>query len=336
MVLGEIKIKILVTGGSGFIGSSLVEKWVKDGHSIRVLDNGMRGKMRRLKSIEDEIEYLQGDVRDFDDVNNACKGMDVIAHLAYINGTEFFYTKPELILEIALKGVINTIDAALKNDIGQYWLMSSGEVYQTPEHIPTNETVSLKVPDPLNPRFSYGGGKIISELYALNYGLKYFEKVIIVRPHNVYGPDMGWEHVVPQFILRAHELNNSIKTGILPFNIQGDGSNTRAFCYIDDFTEGASMAFHKGSHRDIYHVGTSNEVSISEIAGRIVSLIGRDANIIAGSEPAGQTSRRCPDISKVSSLGYKPKVTLDAGLDRTIGWYLRNLDLKSTNKFASK
>jgi nucleoside-diphosphate-sugar epimerase len=89
--------------------------------------------------------------------------------LAYINGTEYFYTKPELILEIALKGVFNTVEAALKNNIGQYWLMSSGEVYQDPGQVPTSEKVELKVPDPLNARYSYGGGKIISELYALNF-----------------------------------------------------------------------------------------------------------------------------------------------------------------------
>jgi len=295
----------------------------------------MRGQLRRLTSVEKDIEYIQGDVRNFDEVNNACKGMDAVAHLAYINGTEFFYTKPELILEIALKGLINTIDAALKNNIGQYWLMSSGEVYQTPESIPTDESVSLKVPDPLNPRYSYGGGKIISELYVLNYGLANFDKVVVVRPHNVYGPDMGWEHVIPQFILRANELSNEYKIGALPFTIQGDGSHTRAFCYIDDFVRGADLAFTEGGHREIYHVGTSDEISITQVAEKIVSSIGRDARIIRGEEPAGQTLRRCPDISKVSSLGYRPKIDLDSGLKRTIDWYLQNLELKSTNTFAS-
>ena len=291
--------------------------------------------MRRLASVEDDIDYILGDVRNFDDVNNACNGMDAIAHLAYINGTEFFYTKPELILEIALKGVINTIDAAIKNNIGQYWLMSSGEVYQTPEHIPTNESVSLKVPDPLNPRYSYGGGKIISELYALNYGLANFDKVVVVRPHNVYGPDMGWEHVVPQFILRANELSQEHKSGLLPFRIQGDGSHTRAFCFIDDFVAGATLAFQEGGHRQIYHVGTSDEVSIAQVAQKIGLSMGRSLRVIGGAEPLGQTLRRCPDISKVSLLGYTPKINLDVGLKHTIDWYLKNLELKSTNTFAT-
>ena len=81
-------------------------------------------------------------------------------------------------------------------------LASSSEVYQTPPQVPTDESAPLVVPDPLNPRYSYGGGKIISELMAINYGRKYFERVLIFRPHNVYGPDMGFEHVIPQFALR--------------------------------------------------------------------------------------------------------------------------------------
>src|SRR3979409_549385 len=102
-------------------------------------------------------------------------------------------------------------------------LASSSEVYQTPPEVPTDEHAPLLVPDPSNPRYSYGGGKIISELMAINYGRKYFERVLIFRPHNVYGPDMGWEHVIPQFALRmkmAAELN---PVGVIPFPIQGSG-----------------------------------------------------------------------------------------------------------------
>jgi UDP-glucose 4-epimerase len=145
---------------------------------------------------------------------------------------------------------------------------------------------------------------------------------------------MGWEHVVPQFIVRAHELDKITQAGRLKFNIQGDGSNTRAFCFIDDFTEGAALAFQKGGHREIYLVGTNDEVSITQVAEKVVALVGRDAEIICGDEPAGQTSRRCPDISKVSALGYQPKVVLDTGLRLTTDWYRKNIDLKDANLVA--
>ncbi len=117
-------------------------------------------------------------------------------------------------LEVGVKGMINVIDGCIKENVKELVLASSSEVYQTPEKVPTDETVALSIPDPLNPRYSYGGGKIISELMAINYGRKHFDKVVIFRPHNVYGPDMGWEHVIPQFVLRMKNVceNNKEKT----------------------------------------------------------------------------------------------------------------------------
>ena len=95
--------------------------------------------------------------------------------------------------------MISVLDACRHHGIRELVLASSSEVYQTPPGIPTPENVPLSVPDPLNPRYSYGGGKIICELMAINYGRQGFDRVLIFRPHNVYGPDMGWEHVLPQF-----------------------------------------------------------------------------------------------------------------------------------------
>lgn len=318
-------MKILVTGGSGFIGSALVSKWLNEGHEITVFDNGIRGNTRRLRNIIDHINYIEGDVRDFEKLNKVSKGIDTIAHLAYINGTEYFYKMPDLILEIALKGLINTVDCAIQNKIENYWLMSSGEVYQTPLQIPTNESEMLKIPDPLNPRYSYGGGKIISELYAISFGRKFFKNVSIVRPHNVYGPDMGWQHVIPQFIQKASNLNKKESKGI--FTIQGGGSQTRAFCYIDDFVDGCSKAFMHGEHLGIYHVGTNEEIQIIELARRIIKYLKFEAHFEAIDDPLGQTNRRCPDITKVSKLGYRPQIDLTEGLSRTIPWYIENQKL---------
>jgi dTDP-glucose 4,6-dehydratase/UDP-glucose 4-epimerase len=185
--------RILVTGGSGFIGSALVKRLVFEGHFVRVLDNNIRGIRSRLDMVSNNIDFIKADIRDYSQVRKACKGIDVVHHLAYINGTEYFYTMPELILEIAVKGIMNVIDACKENSIKELYVASSSETYQTPTTVPTSESERLVVPDPLNPRFSYGGGKILWELLAINFGRKYFDKVVIYRPHNVYGPDMGWE-----------------------------------------------------------------------------------------------------------------------------------------------
>jgi nucleoside-diphosphate-sugar epimerase len=180
--------KVLVTGGSGFIGSGLVKALVKSGAQVRVLDDNSRGRPRRLHRVEEEIEFIGGDIRDADTVAKATAGMDEVHHLAFVNGTEFFYTQPDLVLDVGVRGMINVIDACRKHNVGNLILASSSEVYQTPPVVPTDETAPLSVPDVLNPRYSYGGGKLISELMAINFGRKYFERVLIFRPHNVSVP----------------------------------------------------------------------------------------------------------------------------------------------------
>jgi nucleoside-diphosphate-sugar epimerase len=319
--------KILVTGGSGFIGSSLVKALVRAGASVRVLDDNSRGSPRRLAGLEKDIEFIAGDIRDAAAVANAAKGMDEVHHLAFVNGTEFFYSAPELVLDVGVRGIVNVIDACRKHGIGTLVLASSSEVYQTPPAIPTDESAPLVVPDPMNPRYSYGAGKLISEIMAVNFGRKYFQRVLIFRPHNVYGPDMGWEHVVPQFALQVHRQSQQQPSGRLRFEIQGTGKETRSFCFIDDLVAGVMVMRDKGEHVGIYHVGTTDEVAIADLARRVADHAGREIELIPGKLAAGGTMRRCPDISKLSQLGYKPRVPLAQGLKPTLDWYWQNAGL---------
>lgn len=318
--------KYLVTGGTGFIGSALVKRLVKEGFKVRVLDNDLRGAAERLNSVKDKIELVKADIRDADAVREACKGIDSVIHLAYINGTEYFYKMPELVLEVGVKGMMNVIDGCIKENAKELILASSSEVYQSAEKIPTDETASLIVPDPLNPRYSYGGGKIISELLAINYGRKHFERVIIFRPHNVYGPDMGWEHVIPQFVVRMKEICKNTKDKKIKFPIQGTGKETRAFCFIDDFIDGLMLVLEKGEHMNIYHIGTMEEISIEKAAKEVGKYFGKEIEVVPGNEAKGGTKRRCPDISKLKKLGYKPKVSFEEGLKITAKWYGKNSD----------
>jgi len=316
--------KYLVTGGTGFIGSALVKRLVKEGCNVRVLDNCSRGKAQRLDEVIKDIEFIEGDIRDLDVVKKACNGVDSVFHLAFVNGTEFFYTKPELVLDVGVKGMVNVLDACIQEEIKELVVASSSEVYQTPPVVPTPETVPLSIPDPLNPRYSYATGKIVSEIMVINYGRKYFDRVIIFRPHNVYGPDMGEEHVIPQFARRMSEQIEKDLSPKIQFTIQGTGQDTRAFVYIDDFIDGLIILKDKGVHLGIYHIGTEEEVSIKEVAIEVGKCLGKELEIIAGEEAKGGTPRRCPDISKLKALGYLPKYKLIDGMPLTVKWYAEN------------
>ncbi len=316
--------RFLVTGGTGFIGAALVKSLLKAGHFVRSFDNNSRGKISKLGEFAKDVELVEGDIRDLNSVMTAAKSIDSVIHLAYINGTEFFYSKPELVLDVAARGMMNVLDACEKNNIKDFVLASSSEVYQTPPQIPTDESVPLIVPDVKNPRYSYGGGKIFCELMTLHYGKKIFDRASIFRPHNVYGPDMGFEHVIPQFVMRMKKL--SAKGG--KFEIQGEGKQTRSFIFIDDFTDGLMKIVEKGKNGEIYHIGTQDEISIRELALRIAKLMNRDIDFAFVEEPKGSTQRRLPDTTKLKSLGFKPIHTLDEGLQKTIPWYEKQGDIK--------
>jgi nucleoside-diphosphate-sugar epimerase len=313
--------RVLVTGGSGFIGSALVKALLRRGEAVRVFDDNSRGNLRRLSEVERDIELVSGDVRDAAAVDAAMRGIDEVHHLAFVNGTATFYSAPDLVLDVGVKGIVNVIDACRRHGVGRLVLASSSEVYQSPPHVPTDETAPLVVPDPLNPRLSYGAGKIISEMMVINHGRKHFERALIFRPHNVYGPDMGFDHVIPQFAVRMKRVIAGHASGVVPFPIQGSGEETRSFCHVDDLVQGVLVMRDKGEHLGIYHIGTTEEVTIADLARRIAGVAGREIGLAPSAVLQGSTPRRCPDISKLSALGYRPRVPLDEGLPPTLQWY---------------
>lgn len=314
--------RVLVTGGTGFVGSALVRGLLRAGARVRSLDNDWRGRTTRLDDVSGDVEIVHGDIRDKGAVGRAVAGVDAVCHLAAVNGTEFFYSQPELVLEVAVKGMTNVIDSCLEHGVRELVLASTSEVYQTPPTIPTGEDAPLSIPDPANPRYSYAGGKIISELMAINYGRRHFTRALIFRLHNVYGPDMGSEHVIPHLSLRLRDLcRGSAGPGPVRLPIQGTGRETRAFAYIDDAIEGILLLLRRGEHLGIYHIGTQEEVTIEQLAKEIGRCFGRDVEVVPGAPPPGGTKRRCPDISRLAALGYRPRTSLAEGLVPTVRWY---------------
>lgn len=298
---------ICVTGGAGFIGSAVVSRLLARRELVRVFDNFSRGQHKQPGAA-----YYEGDICDSAAVYDAARGCEEIIHLAYINGTPTFYSDPGLVLEVGVKGMVNLIDACNAWGIKKFTLMSSSEVARV--FVPGEQT-PLVIPDPFNPRYSYSAGKIISEMMAIHCGL--FDRLLILRPFNVYGPGMAKGHVVPDFITRMRKIR---KADLYPaFEILGSGSETRSFCYIDDFVDGFMLVRDGGEHRGIYNIGNPDEISILGLAERIAGLMGvRPLIEQKHGLREGEIARRKPDISKLQALGYQPKISLDEGLGRTI------------------
>jgi len=311
------KKTFLVTGGTGFIGSNITNLLIAKNYNVKVFDNNSRGNINKVKNIKKKIKFIKGDIRNKKILNKALKNTNAVVHLAYVNGTKNFYKDPVKILSIAVKGILNVIEGCISNNIKELYLASSSEVYQTPNKIPTNEKESLKIPDIYNPRFSYGGGKILHELMGVHYGKQFFKKLIIFRPHNVYGPDMGYDHVIPEFIHRFNKISNKNNK----FTIKGSGNETRSFIYIDDFISAFDLILQKGKHLNIYNIGTDEEIKIKRLA-IIISKIFNKKIILTNTKIAqGSTKRRCPDIFKIKRLGFKQKYNLNLGLRKTVNWY---------------
>lgn len=316
-------MRYLVTGGAGFVGSALVKALAGEGHEVVVLDNMSRGRFSRLAGVRCEI--IAGDVNSQSDVTDAMQGCDGTAHLAYLQGTQTFYAEPRQVLETAVRGMLNVLHACEVTGCADLLLVSSSEAYQVATVVPTPEDIPLTVPDVLNPRYSYGGGKIACELMALAWqrtGL--LDRVVIARPHNIYGPDMGWEHVIPEFCERMSRLTREQPEGVIDFPIQGTGQETRSFCYISDCTDQLAKLADPATPGGIYHVGAMNEITITEVAQMIAAAYEREIKVVPGTLPKGSPPRRLPDTAKITALTGLPEVGFPAGVRRTVEWYRAN------------
>ena len=166
----------------------------------------------------------------------------------------------------------------------------------------------LKIPNIYNPRYSYGGGKILTELMGIHYGKKFFSKLIIFRPHNVYGQNMGNEHVIPEFIKRFKKLKSK------NFLIQGSGNEVRSFIYIKDFINAFELLLKRGKHLNIYNIGTSEKVKIKDLAYKLSKIFKKKIILKKSPLKEGGTKIRIPDIKKIKKLGFKQKYNLTNGL----------------------
>jgi nucleoside-diphosphate-sugar epimerase len=313
-------MKILITGGSGFIGAHLAKHALDNNNIVHICDNNLRG----IKDIFiDELinrgaKFIKCDLTKLDEVIKLDKNYDIVFHLAAINGTENFYTIPYDVMRVTILSTMNLLEY-FNGTKTKFVYSSSSETYSCtfkfrPELIPTPETIELCIGDIFNPRYSYGGSKMTGELLVANFFHQHDLDFQIIRYNNVYGPRMGFKHVIPQFIKRAYFKED-------PFDIFGS-DQTRSFCYVDDAVE-ATMKLSLCGKNGIFNIGNDKEeMKIINLAEKIVQNFEYAPEFRIKKPPEGDVKRRCPDITKLrDAINFVPKYNIDEGLERTIRWY---------------
>lgn len=319
---------IFVTGGSGFIGSALCRRLLEKGYSVTSFDNNFRNT-NLYQTKNENLKIVNGDIRNKAEVMSAAKGCDTMFHLAFINGTENFYKNPKLVLDVGINGMMSVLNILDNIEFKTFILASSSEIYQAPTIIPTPEEERAIIPNVKNPRFSYSAGKLISEILTFNYLRDEPIREMVFRPHNVFGPNMGFEHVIPQIMMKLQQSTKNWQLKKASIQIQGTGDETRAFCYVSDAVDQIITIFERGKKGELYNIGDQNEISIKSLIEMIGQILNVSIEVSPGSKLEGSTTRRCPDIKKIQSLGYHNISSFQRGLEKTVRWYRDTLSEQS-------
>jgi UDP-glucose 4-epimerase len=310
MVTPTKKTKILITGGAGFIASSLAEKLAADPKNhVVIADNLITGDLRKIPvSPHNNIEFIKADVNSFNEITDVflMHHFQYVFHYAALVGVQRTLAQPLLVLH-DLQGIRHILNLSTTSSVKRVFFSSSSEVYGEPVEYPQNEETT-----PLNSRLPYAIVKNAGEAYLKAYFKEYGLSYTIFRFFNTYGAKQSPDFVISRFIRSA--LKNE------PITINGDGKQTRTFCYVDDNVEACVRAFtHGQSMDDVINIGSETETSILDLANLIIRLTGSKSKIVHG--PAlteGDMSRRRPDTTKMKQLLARDLLPLEEGIKRIL------------------
>ncbi len=306
-----VTMNIVITGGSGFVGSYLCEKLINDGHKIIVIDNLLTGSTENINNLLDNenFSFIEHDVQDHIEIEDK---VDYVLHFASAASPKAYTEHPVNTLKAGSVGTINTLGLAKKHS-AEYLLASTSEVYGDPLISPQNEEYWGNV-NPNGERSMYDEAKRFAEAAVATYSRSYGLKTKIVRIFNTYGPRMQLNdgRVVTNFIVQALRNEN--------ITIYGDGTQTRSFSYVEDTVAGI-ISLMNSTEYDVFNIGNPNEMTVGQLAEKIIELTDSTSEIKYLELPNDDPKQRKPDITKAKTkLNWEPKVNLDEGLAKTITW----------------
>ena len=309
-------MKLLITGGAGFIGSHLCDEYVKKGHTVICLDNFMSGNLMNIRHLLDyrNFKLIRGDIRDFDLLEKIMRDIDAVFHLAAQIHVDRSYIEPRMTYDVNVVGTQNILEAARLYDAKKVIHASTSEVYGSALYVPIDEKHPLNAPHP------YGASKIAADRMCYAYIHTYGMNISIVRLFNIFGPrqrDIGYGGVISIFTRRVLSNMSPI--------IYGDGLQTRDYTYIDDAITAYDLVLnHNEPVTEPTNFGTGREVSILDLANTIIDLCDKEGNMKpVHIEPRiGEVKRLIADATKARSLlGWEPKCSLEEGLRAFVQWY---------------
>jgi UDP-glucose 4-epimerase len=322
--------KILITGGAGFIGYFVAEKLSQNPeHQVTILDNLSRGRNdEEFETLcaKPNVTFIQGDLTSQATLDDISRDYEYVYHLAALVGVKNVKDAPDRVLSVNIRSTLNLFEAARSfYRLRKIFFSSTSEVYAgTFMHfavgVPTSESVPLAVSDITSARSTYAISKMCGESICFSYGKKYQIPFVIGRYHNVYGPRMGWAHVIPE--MYAKIINNTELTVTSP-------GHSRAFCYIDDAVEfTVRLTEHYQTEGEIFHIGNpAEEIRIKDLVKLIARVMNRQVFVETGRDMPGSPHRRCPDTAKAERrTGYRAEIALEEGVKKTYQWYQSRLD----------
>jgi UDP-glucuronate decarboxylase len=311
-------MRVLVTGGAGFLGSHLCERLLQEGHEVICLDNFFTGRRRNIHALlpNPDFELIRHDI-----VQPILLEVDQIYHLACPASPVHYQYNPVKTIKTNVIGTLHMLGLA-KRVKARFLLASTSEVYGDPQVHPQPEEYWGHV-NPIGVRSCYDEGKRVAETFTMDYHRQNRVDTKIVRIFNTYGPRMLPDdgRVVSNFIVQAIKGRD--------ITVYGDGSQTRSFCYVDDLIEGMVRMMGSEGFTGPVNLGNPEEYTIQELAEKIIALTGSRSKIVHRPLPSDDPTQRQPDINLAHQrLGWQPRISVDDGLRMTIGYFRRELGAK--------